>query len=151
MWDVLIRDVVSQQEVIALSMTTWLSLLKCIILLSLSIIYLFWHCFSYVLLLSTERCALGVDPGPCNGSKKAFFFNKYTGECERFAYGGCLGNDNRFSTKRECRDSCSEYFASHKIIRILVTYIGLKIAGYICTSNGDQYRCMYDSYLYMDM
>jgi hypothetical protein len=37
--------------------------------------------------------------GPCRGSFKKYFYNRATGQCERFTYGGCKGNENNFATR----------------------------------------------------
>jgi len=37
----------------------------------------------------------------------SFAYNKSTGQCEQFVYGGCLGNANRFGTKAECDAVCN--------------------------------------------
>jgi hypothetical protein len=44
--------------------------------------------------------------GPCRGSFKKYFYNGATGQCERFTYGGCKGNENNFDTKAECENRC---------------------------------------------
>lgn len=36
-----------------------------------------------------------------------FFFDATTGQCTRFIYGGCRGNDNRFSTMDACKRACT--------------------------------------------
>ena len=35
-----------------------------------------------------------------------WYFNKKSGTCEEFSYGGCSGNDNNFMTKSECLSKC---------------------------------------------
>ncbi|KIH52671.1 Kunitz/Bovine pancreatic trypsin inhibitor domain protein [Ancylostoma duodenale] len=35
-----------------------------------------------------------------------FYFNKTSGECEQFIYGGCEGNGNNFEKKPECEKAC---------------------------------------------
>ena len=53
-------------------------------------------------------CDLPKDPGPCEHFSYRYFFNKETGQCESFLYGGCQGNENNFSTKRECQEHCMQ-------------------------------------------
>ena len=53
-----------------------------------------------------EVCEQPKEPGPCRGAIPAFWYNSATGECEPFTYGGCQGNDNRFASADECRDTC---------------------------------------------
>lgn len=42
----------------------------------------------------------------CAEYMRAWFYNKQTGNCEAFVYGGCGGNPNRFYSKRECEKCC---------------------------------------------
>jgi len=51
-------------------------------------------------------CELPIDPGPCRAFILRWGFNSDTNQCERFVYGGCLGNANNFETHAECVDSC---------------------------------------------
>jgi len=44
--------------------------------------------------------------GPCRAIFRKFYFNKATGQCEMFIYGGCQGNDNKFNTKKQCESAC---------------------------------------------
>ncbi|CAJ1078762.1 tissue factor pathway inhibitor a [Xyrichtys novacula] len=53
-----------------------------------------------------ELCAQKEDPGPCKAIKERYFFNTETGNCERFEYGGCAGNDNNFHTLEACEETC---------------------------------------------
>jgi hypothetical protein len=50
-------------------------------------------------------CHLPKKTGPCRGSFNKYFYNGATGQCERFTYGGCKGNENNFDTKAECEVS----------------------------------------------
>ncbi|KAL7629998.1 UNVERIFIED_CONTAM: hypothetical protein RMT77_019882 [Armadillidium vulgare] len=34
------------------------------------------------------------------------FYNKATGKCEKFTYGGCNGNENNFKLLSDCKDKC---------------------------------------------
>merc|ERR1712212_65054 len=53
-------------------------------------------------------------PALCNLNKKTgceaafprFYFNKKTGKCEKFIYGGCGGNKNNFKKKTSCEITC---------------------------------------------
>jgi hypothetical protein len=50
--------------------------------------------------------------GPCKAAFRRFFFNKATGKCETFTYGGCSGNSNNFHTKEDCQAVCPEVSAA---------------------------------------
>ena len=50
------------------------------------------------------RCEQPFVTGPCDASVPVFAF--VDGECKAEVYGGCEGNDNRFSTLEECLSSC---------------------------------------------
>ena len=51
-------------------------------------------------------CHLPKKTGPCRGSFSKYFYNGATGQCEKFTYGGCKGNENNFDTKAECENKC---------------------------------------------
>ncbi|KAL1787078.1 tissue factor pathway inhibitor isoform X1 [Sigmodon hispidus] len=51
-------------------------------------------------------CAMKADDGPCKAMIRSYFFNIFTQQCEKFIYGGCGGNENRFHTLEECRETC---------------------------------------------
>ena len=53
-----------------------------------------------------DRCKLPMVVGPCKALILSWYFDGQTGDCEQFGYGGCGGNENRFSSKEECRDAC---------------------------------------------
>ena len=55
-------------------------------------------------------CTLPQDAGPCTPPQKVtrYYFNSKTGKCEKFLYGGCRGNENRFSMKKECEQACDK-------------------------------------------
>lgn len=54
-----------------------------------------------------DPCVQPVKVGPCEAIIKRFYFNSMTGECERFYYGGCDGNENNFRTIEECQKRCA--------------------------------------------
>ncbi|KAJ8253121.1 hypothetical protein GJAV_G00209350 [Gymnothorax javanicus] len=51
-------------------------------------------------------CHLDDEPGPCRGLVPRYFFNRSSGECERFFYGGCFGNANNFRSREQCQARC---------------------------------------------
>lgn len=42
----------------------------------------------------------------CLAAFYRYFFNKDTGTCEEFFYGGCGGNENNFLTREDCEQTC---------------------------------------------
>ncbi|KAL1512853.1 hypothetical protein ABEB36_002368 [Hypothenemus hampei] len=55
-----------------------------------------------------DICKLDRDPGPCSEYQKKFYFDRNTGTCQEFEYGGCEGNGNRFSDYELCRHYCPD-------------------------------------------
>ena len=55
-----------------------------------------------------DVCLQPKDVGPCKAAKKRWFFNKKTGKCEKFTYGGCHGNGNNFNSKKKCKNICGQ-------------------------------------------
>uniref|UniRef100_A0A2L2XZH5 Putative serine proteinase inhibitor n=1 Tax=Parasteatoda tepidariorum TaxID=114398 RepID=A0A2L2XZH5_PARTP len=53
-----------------------------------------------------ELCEQEKETGLCRGYFPRYYYNKQTGECEKFIYGGCGGNDNNFSSKDNCEQVC---------------------------------------------
>jgi len=58
--------------------------------------------------VSLEYCQLDADYGlnckPTN--ETAWFYNRTSGACETFIFGGCLGNQNRFLSQSICHSVC---------------------------------------------
>uniref|UniRef100_K1PKN2 Papilin n=1 Tax=Magallana gigas TaxID=29159 RepID=K1PKN2_MAGGI len=52
-------------------------------------------------------CGLKPERGPCTNYSVLYFYNSTAKRCQRFWYGGCDGNDNRFNTEDECKEKCS--------------------------------------------
>ncbi|EMP26258.1 Tissue factor pathway inhibitor [Chelonia mydas] len=48
------------------------------------------------------------DPGICRGYFSRYFYNKESQQCEKFKYGGCLGNQNNFKALEECQIACQD-------------------------------------------
>ena len=63
--------------------------------------------YIFILLFTTDQCTLQPVTGPCRARIPSFFYNTTSGNCERFIYGGCGGNGNRFKTATECTAHCS--------------------------------------------
>ena len=51
-------------------------------------------------------CNLNKESGDCFAAFPMFFFNKDSSLCEKFIYGGCGGNENRFWKKKDCEKTC---------------------------------------------
>lgn len=60
-----------------------------------------------------SRCNQPVVVGECEALIPSWFYNSTSGECERFDYGGCGGNDNRFSNRRVCQAVCNDDSKGH--------------------------------------
>ncbi|KAJ8737054.1 hypothetical protein PYW07_000325 [Mythimna separata] len=51
-------------------------------------------------------CRYQPDFGDCNNYYPMFYYDVSDGKCKGFAYSGCGGNRNRFSSAIECLDIC---------------------------------------------
>ena len=54
-------------------------------------------------------CGLPVNTGNCAGEYPRWFYNTTSKQCERFLYGGCGGNENKFGKLKECINKCGKY------------------------------------------
>ncbi|XP_043188957.1 carboxypeptidase inhibitor SmCI-like [Amphibalanus amphitrite] len=55
---------------------------------------------------NTSDCSSAPDGGLCMAYMERYAFNPSTGSCEKFVYGGCGGNGNRYSSVEECEEHC---------------------------------------------
>uniref|UniRef100_A0A8C6FKI8 Tissue factor pathway inhibitor n=1 Tax=Moschus moschiferus TaxID=68415 RepID=A0A8C6FKI8_MOSMO len=55
-----------------------------------------------------DFCFLEEDAGICRGYITRYFYNNQSKQCERFKYGGCLGNLNNFESLQECKNTCED-------------------------------------------
>ena len=53
----------------------------------------------------SPRCLLDPGPGPCKGLFEKYYYDRKTGKCRPFIYGGCEGTVP-FETLEECRQAC---------------------------------------------
>ncbi|XP_055838087.1 tissue factor pathway inhibitor-like [Episyrphus balteatus] len=51
-------------------------------------------------------CRSRPDKGPCNRSITAWAYNPRSKSCDKFYYGGCGGNQNRYKSKSICEQIC---------------------------------------------
>ncbi|XP_045909933.1 collagen, type XXVIII, alpha 2a [Micropterus dolomieu] len=53
-----------------------------------------------------SRCTLSLDQGTCRNYSIWWYYDKQANACAQFWYGGCGGNDNRYETEDECKETC---------------------------------------------
>uniref|UniRef100_A0A023G2V3 BPTI/Kunitz inhibitor domain-containing protein n=1 Tax=Amblyomma triste TaxID=251400 RepID=A0A023G2V3_AMBTT len=53
-------------------------------------------------------CKKKPDPGPCKASFERWYFDQQRGYCQKFIYGGCKGNGNRFASCKKCMEACGK-------------------------------------------
>ena len=63
-------------------------------------------CNSFEVYVGNNICGLEPETGLCEAYIPSYFYNTTSKRCERFIYGGCEGNDNRFSTMEQCQTTC---------------------------------------------
>ncbi|KAI6186600.1 hypothetical protein M3Y98_00150400 [Aphelenchoides besseyi] len=57
----------------------------------------------------SRRCDLPKDQGPCSEFVHKWYYNNQDGTCNKFYYGGCQGNTNRYDSESECRAACGNH------------------------------------------
>ncbi|KAM7345975.1 extracellular matrix protein f-spondin isoform 1-T3 [Cochliomyia hominivorax] len=71
--------------------------------------------------MAKEICVERFDSGPCRGNYMRYAYNKDTGRCDTFTYGGCRGNRNNFLTENDCMNTCSILGASNPLPPVTTT------------------------------
>lgn len=56
--------------------------------------------------LVKDTCQLPADIGNCQTYVANWYFDTKIKRCRQFYYGGCGGNENRFTTESECENRC---------------------------------------------
>jgi hypothetical protein len=54
-------------------------------------------------------CRLPKEEGACDDYVVLWYYNSLSMQCEQFAYTGCDGNANRFSSFSSCEQACYKY------------------------------------------
>ena len=61
-----------------------------------------------VCIFALVLCSQAPEVGFCKGYFPRYFHNSTSKQCEKFIYGGCGGNANKFRTLSQCQQTCSE-------------------------------------------
>ncbi|XP_023278822.1 tissue factor pathway inhibitor-like isoform X2 [Seriola lalandi dorsalis] len=67
-----------------------------------------------------DVCGSPVDRGTCRGAEKRFAFNPNTKRCQLFHYSGCGGNENNFTSRKQCIKKCIRSRNGHLTKRIRI-------------------------------
>jgi Kunitz/Bovine pancreatic trypsin inhibitor domain/Trypsin Inhibitor like cysteine rich domain len=51
-------------------------------------------------------CEQPIVAGPCKARMPRWAYDKVSKKCIQFNYGGCGGNDNRYTSKEDCEQAC---------------------------------------------
>ncbi|KAI3354000.1 hypothetical protein L3Q82_018557 [Scortum barcoo] len=54
-----------------------------------------------------ELCGVKPDAGLCKAAFQRWYYNRETGSCEQFIYGGCQGNKNNHHSRESCIATCT--------------------------------------------
>ncbi|XP_050007234.1 WAP four-disulfide core domain protein 6A-like [Alexandromys fortis] len=55
-----------------------------------------------------DFCTLPKNIGPCMFRVPRWYYNKETGVCTQFIFGGCMGNRNNFKSESICKSICKK-------------------------------------------
>ncbi|VDL63073.1 unnamed protein product [Hymenolepis diminuta] len=62
---------------------------------------------------SFDPCGMPIVTGNCMAYFPSWGYDKKSGKCVEFVYGGCGGNLNRFDSKEECESTCARNNRCH--------------------------------------
>lgn len=71
-----------------------------------------WTLLHFTMYIFSAICKLKKDSGRCYGYNDAYYFNPEKNMCEHFVYGGCGGNANRFSSRKQCHEFCGGHISN---------------------------------------
>uniref|UniRef100_A0A803TZK5 BPTI/Kunitz inhibitor domain-containing protein n=1 Tax=Anolis carolinensis TaxID=28377 RepID=A0A803TZK5_ANOCA len=89
-------------------------------------------------------CSLPPMKGSCENRLTRFYYNHQHKRCEKFVYGGCLGNGNKFQTLESCEKMCKanaefQLFFLNNIILFLQSHQCLPPSKGPCTNRLTRY------------
>nr|CAD7426582.1 unnamed protein product [Timema monikensis] len=65
-----------------------------------------------------DACDQPKFEGPCRGNFSRWYFDKESGICSEFSYGGCKGNGNNFYTESACHQQCLQPGRSRAVMDV---------------------------------
>ncbi|KAI1899485.1 hypothetical protein AGOR_G00062280 [Albula goreensis] len=65
-----------------------------------------------------ELCFSPIDKGTCSDSLRRYIYNPKRNKCQIFRYSGCGGNNNNFTSKRQCMKTCMKDEVGRTRIRV---------------------------------
>ncbi|XP_055343468.1 papilin-like [Paramacrobiotus metropolitanus] len=63
-----------------------------------------------------QRCLAEMDRGPCVIDMERWYYDTRTATCRPFYYGGCMGNENRFSSRKDCETVCAAPAGGERVL-----------------------------------
>ncbi|GMS79468.1 hypothetical protein PENTCL1PPCAC_1643 [Pristionchus entomophagus] len=67
---------------------------------------------------TSSVCSMAVNVGPCSAVIHSWYYDAPSDSCHPFAYGGCGGNQNRFTSEHECKSTCVRTHHSRSSIKM---------------------------------
>ena len=62
-----------------------------------------------------QTCLLPKVTGVCRAAFVRYYFDKVSGRCKTFIYGGCQGNQNNFRNLKDCLRKCASKSDVHQV------------------------------------